>query len=75
MIHSLQIYFINFGLNLREEKETHQIIKWPNLELNRRLFEGSLQEGRNLRGCFGHLKIQSGTSVFHIGPSPGLIWP
>ena len=25
--------------------------------------------------CFGHLKIQSGTSVFHINPSHGLIGP
>ena len=26
-------------------------------------------------GCFGHLKFQNGTAVFHIEPSHGLIWP
>ena len=28
-----------------------------------------------MRGCFGSWKIQSGPSVFHIGPLHGLIWP
>ena len=28
-----------------------------------------------LGGCFGPWKIQSGTSVFYIGPLQGLIWP
>ena len=27
------------------------------------------------RGCFGYWKIQIGTSVFHIDPLHGLIWP